>query len=638
MELEAAVPRQPVANVWSSIWAEHGEAITTVMCGLLVVSGWLAARSGATPWLSNALYLAGYAVGGYRQAVAGITTLVRERELDVDLLMVVAGAGAAAIGFWLDGALLIFIFALSGTLEGYASKRTQRDVSALMALAPDEARVLRDERELQVPVSALVIGDIVIVKPGERIPADGIILDGSSAVNQASITGESMPVDRVPGEEVYAGTINGWGALRLRMTHPAGQTLLARIIQLVQEAQIRRPPAQLFIERFERVYARVVVVGAVLLMVVPHWLLGWSESQALYRAMIFLVVASPCALAASMMPVLLSALSNGARSGILFKGANFIETIGQVEAVAFDKTGTLTTGIPVVTDVVAAPGEDGDSVLTMAAAVESLSEHPLATAIIDCARSRQLPLPTASGLQAVPGRGVLADVAGCQWRVGRVGWVAEPMAPELAMQLQRLESEGKTVVLVGQSHVRGIIAIRDTLRPEARSAISELKRLGVRKVIMLTGDSRQTAEALAGEAGVDEVRAELLPEHKVRVVEELTARYGKVAMVGDGINDAPALAMATVGIAMGAGGTDVAMETADLVLTTDDLSKIPYAVRLGRRALRVVRQNLVLALAIIVLLVAADILGAITLPAGVIGHEGSTLLVTLSGLRLLRRR
>jgi Zn2+/Cd2+-exporting ATPase len=621
----------------TSIWDQHGEAITTVLCGLLVVSGWVAFRLGASPWVYITLYLLGYILGGYRQAIEGLTKLIKERELEVDLLMVVAAAGAAAIGYWLDGALLIFIFALSGTIEGYASARTERDIKALMAINPDEALVVRNGEVQRVAAASLVVGDTVLVKPGERIPADGRVIEGSSAVNQASITGESLPVDKALGDEVFAGTINGHGALRMEVRRPAGDTIIARIIQLVQEAQERRPPAQLFIERFERGYAKVVVAGALLLMVLPTLLLGWTFQQALYRSMIFLVVASPCALAASMMPTLLSALSNGARSGILFKGAAFVESLGHVQVVAFDKTGTLTTGMPSVTDIEPLPGQDPTELLAVAAAVESLSEHPVARAVVAEAHRQNLSLPAATNLQAIPGTGVRAEVGGKEWRVGKAALFPGPVAPEVLQKQQDLEAAGKTAVLVGDDEVRGLIAVQDTLRPQARAAVAELKRLGVQKVVMLTGDSRQTAEAIARQAGVDEVYAELLPTDKVRQVEALVARYTQVAMVGDGVNDAPALAAATVGIAMGAAGTDVALETADIVLMTDDLSKIPYAVRLGRRTLRIIKQNLTVALGVIGVLVVSNLAESITLPLGVVGHEGSTLLVTLNGLRMLRR-
>ena len=602
----------------SRAWSEHGEAFTTAACAAFVLAGWIAIHYDAPIWASAALFLVAYVVGGYRQAVEGVTTLVRDHELDVDLLMVVAAIGAATIGYWSDGALLILIFALSGTLEGYASKRTQRDIEALVALHPEEAIVVREGAEVVVAASTIAVGDRVVVRPGARIAADGRVVEGTSSVDQATITGESIPVDKAVGDEVFAGTINGHGALRVRATRAAGATVLARIIALVKQAEERRPPAQLFIERFERSYAKVVVAGALGLALVPPLLLGWTFRAALYRSMIFLVVASPCALAAAMMPTLLSALSNGARNGVLFKGSTFIEVLGRVQAIAFDKTGTLTTGAPRVTDVVAFDGGGEDALLAAAAAVESLSEHPLGRAVVGEATRRGLVFAPGTQHRSVPGQGAHADVGGDSWKVGKPGLFAE-VAQDVLEAREALEAAGKTVVVVGDRQARGLIAMRDTLRPEAREAIARLR-------------------ALAREAGIEEIHAELLPEQKVHVVEELVRRYGHVAMVGDGVNDAPALAAATVGIAMGTAGTDVALETADVVLTADDLTKVADAVVLGRRALAVVKQNLVVALTVIAALVVADLLGKINLPTGVVGHEGSTLLVTLNGLRLLRRK
>ncbi len=630
-----AAPARVRAGDTSSVWSEHGEALTTLGCALFVVLGWLAAYRDAPRWASAALFLVAYAVGGYRQAIEGVVLLVRERELDVDLLMVVAAIGAAAIGFWSDGALLIFIFALSGTLEGYASARTKRDIESLVALHPEQAVVVREGREVTVEAASVVVGDEVVVRPGERIAADGEVVAGVSSVNQATITGESIPVDKRPGDGVYAGTVNGSGALRIRVTREASETVLARIIVLVRDAEERRPPAQLFIERFEKHYAKVVVVGAVLLATLPPLLLGWTFRAALYRSMIFLVVASPCALAAAMMPTLLSALSSGARSGVLFKGSTFIEGIGRISAIAFDKTGTLTTGTPRVTDLVALDGHD-EALLGAAAAIESLSEHPLGRAIVEEAKRRGMPVVAGDNHRSLVGRGASADVNGGRWNVGKPELFVEVDATLLAARA-RLEGEGKTVVLVGQERAIGLVALRDSVRPEAREGIARLRALGVAHVVMLTGDAEPTARAVAAEVGIDEVHAGLLPEDKVGVVEALVRRYGHVAMVGDGVNDAPALAAATVGIAMGGAGTDVALESADVVLTSDDLLRVAYAVALGRRALVVVKQNLVVALSVIATLVVADLLGRISLPLGVVGHEGSTLLVTLNGLRLLRR-
>jgi Cd2+/Zn2+-exporting ATPase len=617
----------------SRLWRDHGEALTTALCAVAVLIGWLLLRSGAQT-AGVAVLVVGYALGGFRQARDGVLTLVRERALDVDLLMVVAAIGAAVIGQWFDGALLILIFASSGTLEGYASARTTRDIAALMALAPDEAVRLRDGVEETVPASVLNVGDQLVVRPGARIPADGAVAEGTSAVNQAPITGESMPVDKTAGAQVFAGSINGHGALYVTVTRAPGETLLARIIELVKEAQGNRPAAQLFIERFERGYAKVVVVGALLLGVVPTMMGWWTAHESVYRAMIFLVVASPCALAAAMMPTLLSALSNGARNGILFKGSVFVEALGKIDAIAFDKTGTLTSGHPVVTQVSSTGHTPPDTILAYAASLETASEHPVGRAILAEATRRRLPLLPVTEFQAIVGAGARARLADALWSVGRPTLFSVP--DDLARTIAALEGQGHTVVLVGDDTCRGYIALRDRVRPEARAAVDFLRRLGIKPIVGLSGDSRATAEAVAAEVGVDEMHAGLYPEDKVRKVEELASKHGIVAMVGDGINDAPALAVAHVGIAMGVIGTDVALETADVVLSKDDVSMVPYAVALGRKSLRIIRQNLAIALTVIVALVLSDLLGLINLPWGVVGHEGSTLLVTLNGLRLLR--
>ncbi len=614
-------------------WKDHGEAVTTTLCALTVVTGWLLMRNGVHA-AGVAVLVTGYVLGGFRQARDGVLTLIRDRELDVDLLMVVAAIGAAAIGEWFDGALLIFIFALSGTLEGYASARTTRDIGALMALAPDDAVLLREGAEQVVPASTLKVDDRILVRPGTRVPADGSILEGTSAVNQAPITGESAPVEKSSGHDVFAGSINGHGALYVKVTRAPGDTLLARIIELVKQAQANRPPAQLFIERFERGYAKLVVVGAILLGALPPTVGWWTTREAVYRAMIFLVVASPCALAAAMMPTLLSALSNAARNGILFKGTAFVEALGKIDAIAFDKTGTLTSGHPVVVQVVSTGETAPETLLAYAASIESASEHPVGRAIVAEAARRQLPLAAVSDFQALIGAGARGCLAGVAWSVGRPSLFST--AEDVSRRIAELESQGHTVVLVGDVACRGYIALRDKVRPEARAAVDFLRHLGIKPIVGLSGDSPATAHAVAVEVGVDEMHAGLYPEDKVRMVKELASSHGVVAMVGDGVNDAPALAVANIGIAMGGIGTDVALETADVVLSRDDVSMVPYAVALGRRSLRIVRQNLAIALTVIVALVLSDLFGLITLPWGVVGHEGSTLLVTLNGLRLLR--
>lgn len=631
----------PEERRFSILWREHNEAVLTGLSFILIAAAWLLERAGVMGF-AVLFYVGGFIAGGYHSAKEGLTTLIKERDLDVDLLMVVAAVGAASIGFWVDGAILILIFAFSGTLEGYALRRTGRDIASLMTLSPETATLLVDGHEVQVRVDEIQPGDIVLVRAGERVPADGVVVEGYSAVDEASITGESIPKEKQAGSQVYAGTINGQGTLKVQATASADATLLARLIRLVQEAQSERPATQLFIERFERRYARVVVVGAVLVGTLPPYILGWSWSETVYRAMIFLVVASPCALVASMMPAVLSGISNGARNGILFKGGSHLETMGELEVVAFDKTGTLTCGRPVVTDVIPLGRLEGagERLTAVAASLERWSEHPLARAVVAAAEERGVELGEPVDVQEIPGFGLTGKVDGTTYFIGNVDFLAERgivIGDEVTREIERLQSEGKAIAVVADENaIIGIYAFQDTLREPAPHVIRRLKELGVGRVIMLTGDSPRSGEAIGAKAGVDEVYADLLPEDKVRIIKELTASQKRVAMVGDGVNDAPALASASVGVAMGGAGSDVALETADVVLVSDDLSKLPYAVNLGRRVKRIVKQNIVFSLSVIALLIVANFFEAITLPIGVIGHEGSTVLVILNGLRMLR--
>ena len=626
---------------FSRLAEEHPDAVTAALCGILVIFGSLALQFG---WLGLAVFIlaAAYVIGGYSSAREGLTTLVQERELDVDLLMIVAALGAAGLGLWrreyhliVDGAVLILIFAVSGALEGYAMQRTERSIRSLMSLTADTARVVLYGDEREVAIDKLEIGDRILVKPGEIVPTDAIIIEGFSTLNQASITGESMPVEKTIGDEVYAGTINGFGALQLEVHKTPESSLIQRVIRLVQQAQTEAPPSQMFVEKFERGYARLIVVLGLLLAILPPFVLGWNWEDTIYRALIFLVVASPCALMASIMPALLSGIANGAKQGILFKSGAQLEIIGKVRAIAFDKTGTLTTGKPQVVQIVPATGYTETEVLQLAAALEVYSEHAIALAIVQAAQKQQLELPTATDVQAKIGQGIVGKVNNQIIAIGKADFIEA--TAELTQISQQLQAAGKTVVWVAKdNNLLGVIAVADTLRPEAKNTIKRLKRLGVEHIIMLTGDNQQTAEYIARELGIDEIYAELLPEDKVDVIKRLQKQYQTVAMVGDGINDAPALAQASVGIAMGISGSDVALETADIVLMADNLEKLAQAISLGRRAQNVVKQNIVFALSCIILLLAANFLGNITMPLGVIGHEGSTVIVTLSGLRLLR--
>ncbi len=624
---------------------ENRELLAASICGLLVFLGWLLLHLSLIG-LSVTILCAAYVIGGYESAREGLTTLVREKELDVDLLMIVAALGAAGLGFWrqeynliVDGAILILIFAISGALEGVAMQRTERSIRGLMSLTADVARIIRGNREQMIPVEQLQVGDQILVKPGELIPTDSIVLEGKSTLNEASITGESMPVEKATGNEVFAGTLNGNGALWLKVHQPPESSLIQRIIQLVKDAQTEAPPSQQFIERFERGYAKAIVLLGIFLALLPPFLWGWDWETTIYRALIFLVVASPCALMAAIMPTLLSGIANGARQGILFKSSATLEALGQVKAIAFDKTGTLTTGQLQVTQIIPVTQRSESYLLTVAAALEAYSEHPIGEAIVRAAQQRNLSKLKVSDVRAEAGRGIEGTIEGKRVWVGKlVGLEANTSLPaNLEQTCHSLEEQGNTVVWIIQAdRLLGAIAVADTVRPEAQRAIAQLKKLGIKQIIMLTGDNERTAHQIARTVGIDKVYAELLPEDKIHILRRLQKQYRTVAMVGDGINDAPALAQASVGIAMGVTGTDVALETADVILMADRLDRLERAIRLGRRAQRIVKQNIIFAIAFIILLLTANFVSGITLPIGVIGHEGSTLVVTLSGLRLLR--
>ncbi len=620
---------------------KYTEAYAAAICGILVFFGWLCLHFN---WIGLALLIltAAYVIGGYESTKEGLTTLWQEKELDVDLLMIVAALGAASLGLWrreyyliVDGAVLILIFAISGALESFAMQRTERNIQSLMAVTPDTARVIHNGRETKIAIAQLQVGDVVKVKPGEMIPTDGIILEGATTVNQAPITGESIPVDKAIGDEVFAGTLNGNGVLQLKVHQHPESSLIQRVIRLVEQAQTQAPPSQQFVERFERGYAKVIVLLGLILGTLPPFVLGWDWETTIYRMLIFLVVASPCALMASIMPTLLSGIACGARQGILFKNGAQLEKIGRVRAIAFDKTGTLTTGQLQVADIIPAAQQSTKRVLQLAAVIESGSEHPIGEAIIQAAHKANLSWQSATKIQAQTGQGIIGEVAGEKVTVGKA--VSLPCSPELKQVSNRLETEGKTVVWVSLAEeIIGIIAVADTVKPEAANAIANLKQLGIETTAMLTGDNQPTAQSVAQTLNLDRVHAELLPEDKLTVIRHLQHKYQNVAMVGDGINDAPALAAATVGVAMGVTGTDVALESADIVLMSDNLEKLSQAIKLGRRANRIVKQNITFALSFICLLLVANLVGSINLPLGVIGHEGSTLLVTLNGLRLLK--
>nr|WP_322924861.1 heavy metal translocating P-type ATPase [Paenibacillus sp. SGZ-1014] len=609
--------------------------------GALMLLAWLLSSTQGMSILSIVLYILAYGVGGWQKAREGVETLIQERDLDVNLLMIAAAMGAAAIGYWNEGAMLIFIFALSGALESYTNERSGKDISALLSLKPETALRMRDGKVEYVAIEQLLIGDLVMVKPGELIPADGMIVRGRSAVDQASITGESMPIAKTSGDEVFAGTINGEGVLYVEVTDSAESTVFAKIIKMVQSAQTEVPASQRFMKRFESLYARIVVVVTILLITLLPLLLGWSWGNSFYKAMVFLVVASPCALVSSIMPVMLSTISNRARHGVLFKSGVHVENIAMTAVVAFDKTGTLTRGEPVVTDwlPVSECTASEQQLIAIAAGLESLSMHPLARAIVQYSIERGIEPLELNDVKAITGWGIAGKMDGQQWQIGRADMLDQPGADEQWVRRRaELEAEGKTVSLMLKGEqIVALIAIRDELRPQAAEAVHQLQQLGI-KVAMLTGDRPAVAEAIAYAAGVDHTYAGLLPEDKVARIQELRQRYGHIVMVGDGVNDAPALAAATVGLGMGMRGSGAALEVADVVLMNDGIEQIASTIQLARRARRVVRQNMIFALSMIILLIIGNFADNLALPLGVVGHEGSTILVILNGLRLLRTR
>ncbi len=587
------------------------------------------------------LYVLAYLTGGTDATRQALTDLF-SGHVNVDLLMVVAALGAASLNAWAEGAVLLALFSSSNALEHYALDRTRNAVHALMKLSPEVANRIGADGQIEIiRVDELTVGDRVLIRPGESIPADAEVLEGSSAVDQSAITGESMPVEKRPGDSLSSGTLNTTGALTATITKLASESTLAKIIRMVESAREQKSRLQRFTDAFEGPYAIGVMAAAALLFVVSLVLLGQNAGDAFYRSMTLLVVASPCALVISTPAATLSGLANAARNGILVKGGNYLEDLGGIHTVAFDKTGTLTLGEPRLTDVVAADGWSERDLLATVAAVEVLSEHPLAHAIVAGASERNIELPGVQNFEAVTGRGVRGWVGGDKVLAGTEALLElehVPVPDDLRRAVEALREDGKTAMLVASGGPAiGVVAVADTVRPEAAKVIADLKALGVKRTVMLTGDNETVARAVARQLGIDDVRASLMPDAKLAEIERLR-REGGVVMVGDGVNDAPALATADIGVAMGTRGTDVALETADVVLMQDDLRRLPYAIDLSRRTRRTIRVNITFARSVIAVLIASTLLVGIPLPLGVVGHEGSTVIVVLNGLRLLRGR
>ncbi|MBL8413543.1 MAG: heavy metal translocating P-type ATPase [Propionivibrio sp.] len=641
-------------------FGEQSELVFAAMAGLVLLAGWLFERFGIGPaWLPTACYVAGYFFGGFFTVREAFENLMARR-FEIDTLMLVAAVGAAALGKWAEGALLLFLFSLGHSLEHYAMGRARKAIEALAKLAPETATVRRDAGTQEVGVADLQLGDVVIVRPNERLPADGVVVVGTSSINQAPVTGESAPVDKRPigddaaakaalaafdkvGPEhrVFAGTINGSGAIEVMVARRAEQSTMARVVKMVTEAEAQRSPTQQFTERFERIFVPAIL-GLVGLLMFAWVVIDEPFATSFYRAMAVLVAASPCALAISVPSAVLSGVARAGRGGVLIKGGGPLENLGTLTSIAFDKTGTLTEGKPKLTDAVAAQGANEDELLALALAVEEHSDHPLASAVVLGARERladRVKPPAVADVKSITGRGVQAQVAGETVHIGKPVLFSEmagsSLPPDVAAANDKLVAAGRTTMVVRQgTRFLGVLGVMDTPRLVAAQVMAELRALGIERLIMISGDNQQVADAVAKTVGLTEARGDLMPEQKVEAIKALRDQHGKVAMVGDGVNDAPAMANATVGIAMGAAGSDVALETADVALMADDLAQLPFAVGLSRSTSRIIKQNLWVSLGVVAVLIPATIFG-LNIGTAVLFHEGSTLIVVANALRLL---
>jgi heavy metal translocating P-type ATPase len=625
---------EPPASLW-----RNPKVLTSLASGCFLVIGYLISWQQGSNAFVSLCYLASLLSGAYYFGKESLLHLFFEKKVGIELLMLVAAVVAGSLGQLAESAMLAFLYSMSEAAEGYTEEKTRSAVKSLMDLTPKKALVRLEERESEIPVEELQVGQIFIVKPGQSIPTDGEVISGISTVNQAPVTGESTPVKKEPGETVFAGTINGEGSLDVRATKGYADNTIARIIHLVEEAQEQKGLSQRFIERFGARYSPAILLLGILLALVPPLVFKGAWLFWLSRATVFLVAAAPCALAISIPITLVATLGTGARQGVLIKGGLYVEKLAQIQVVAFDKTGTVTSGRPQVTDS-HAERRELPQLLAVAAAIERRSQHPLATAVVAYAEAQNVPLAEVQEFQSLTGAGASATWEGAKVYVGSPQLFSSQLGVSLEPLQEKIyawQMEGKTVVVVGdETAAWGILAIRDQIRGNAKAALKGLRLQGIQKIVMLSGDNERTALAIARELGFDEVYADLRPEDKVTRVKELTRRYGQVAMVGDGVNDAPALAQASVGIAMGAAGTDVALETADVALMGDDLEKLVYALQLARRSQKTVRQNLALSVLVIGVLVVGATGGFFNLPTAVLGHELSEFLVIASGLRMLK--
>jgi Cd2+/Zn2+-exporting ATPase len=636
---EAVDGNLPIVEPPASFWQQRGRLVLTAVSGAALGVAMIAQHLAARSDVANVLF--GLAiVAGVWLVLPKAWGAIRRRQPDMNLLMTVAVVGAVAIGEYFEAAAVAFLFSVSLLLESWSVGRARRAIAALMDLAPPTAWLLAGDGSMkQVSPTDVPIGAAFLVKPGERIPLDGKVLDGASDINQAPITGESVPVPKAAGDAVFAGTINGDGALRIESTRAASDTTLARIIRMVGDAQSKRGPSEQWVEKFARVYTPTIMAVALAIFLIPPLLFGGAWHVWFYNALVLLVIACPCALVISTPVSIVAGIASAARQGVLVKGGAFLEAPAHLRAIAFDKTGTLTAGRPQVVEIVPLSGHDERELVERAAAMEQHSEHPIARAVLDYAQTHHFIPAPADDFQVLQGKGARAKFDGREFWLGSHRYLEErgQETPEIHAQLEAMAGQGRTVVVVGNAtHVCGLIALADEIRPGIVDTLADLRAAGIEHLIMLTGDNRPTAEAVAAKAGIDEVRAELLPEDKVTAIEALVAKYGRVAMIGDGVNDAPAVARASVGIAMGAAGTDAAIETADIALMSDDLSKLPWLIRHSRRVLSVVRQNIVFSLTVKLAFVLLTFAGVSSLWGAIAADMGASLLVIANGLRLLR--
>ncbi|PIC66552.1 heavy metal translocating P-type ATPase [Sporosarcina sp. P21c] len=628
--------KQRIIKQHTPFWKKR-ENQTTIASLVLLLAGYaVSTANGDNNWLSIALFLSAIIIGGFSLMKEGLTNLFK-LEFDMSTLMTIAVIGAALIGDWAEGAVVVFLFSVSEALESYSIDKARNSITSLIEIAPTTATVLRGNNEFEVDVEDLRIDDVILIKPGQKIAMDGEVIQGDSSVNQAAITGESVPVHKVLGDEVFAGTLNEEGAMHVRVTKLAEDTTIAKIIHLVEEAQAEKAPTQQFVDRFARFYTPAILVISLLIMIIPPLLMGGVWGEWFYKGLVVLVVGCPCALVISTPIAIVTAIGNAARNGVLIKGGIHLEETGQIKVVAFDKTGTLTEGRPEVTDVLTVSSLTEDQIVQRAASIEKFSQHPLASSIMRAAKKLPLGLLPVHQFQSITGKGAKAVIGEHLVHVGSPKLFREMNTVEesIDQQILTLQKQGKTVMLVwSETGLEGIIAVADQVRKSSLYVIQKLHEMG-KKTVMLTGDNQSTALAIGAQLGLTEVKAELLPDQKVEMIKSLS-QYGKVAMVGDGVNDAPALATANIGIAMGGAGTDTALETADIALMADDLEKLPYTIKLSSRTKQIILQNISIALGLKVIALLLIVPGWLTLWMAVMADMGATVIVVLNSLRLMK--